>query len=163
MMPLSVITGGFFMGILWLRKKAKAEEVVNMTAGAPTKYQEEFCERVIEMGKYGASKCEMACKLGISMDSFTRYEKDYDKFCGAVKEAMAHSQAWWEEKGRDATFGGVEGFNATSFIFNMKNRFAADWKDKRETELSGGLEVFDKRAVDAAAQALIANDTTGKD
>ena len=129
--------------------------------GQPTKYNPAFCERVIEMGKYGASKVEMACKLAISRDSFDVYEKTHKEFSEAVKEAIAYSQAWWEEKGRNATFGGVDGFNATSFIFNMKNRFAADWKDKRETELSGGLEVFDKRAIDAAAQAL--SDTTGKD
>jgi len=47
------------------------------------------------------------------------------------------SQGWWESKGREATFGGVPNFNATSFIFNMKNRFPADWRDKQDHELTG--------------------------
>lgn len=31
--------------------------------------------------------------------------------------------------GRVSTFGGTEGFNATSYIFQMKNRFRAEWND----------------------------------
>ena len=47
---------------------------------------------------------------------------------------MQISQGWWEMKGRQATVGEVEGFNATSFIFNMKNRFKEDWRDKQEVD-----------------------------
>jgi len=35
-----------------------------MTAGRPTKYLQEFCDRVIEMAKNGASKHEMALEFG---------------------------------------------------------------------------------------------------
>ena len=40
-------------------------------------------------------------------------------------------EAWWEAHGRLATFRS-EGFNATSYIFNMTNRFGADWKREAE-------------------------------
>ena len=133
-----------------------------MPAGRPTKYDPAFCDVVIELGCTGASKVEMACKLGISRDSFDVYEKTHPQFSEAVKEAVAYSQAWWEEKGRTATFGGVDNFNATAFIFNMKNRFPGDWKDKRETELSGTVELFDKRQIDAVAAAIL-NETTESD
>jgi hypothetical protein len=55
----------------------------------------------------------------------------------AVNEAVALAQAWWESRGRKAVFGGYEGFNATAFIFTMKNRFPADWRDKQDIEHSG--------------------------
>jgi hypothetical protein len=33
-----------------------------------------------------------------------------------------------------ATFGATPGFNPTSYIFNMKNRFKEDWRDKVESD-----------------------------
>ena len=106
-------------------------------AGRPTKYKSEMCKQVIEFGKQGMSKCEIGVRLDISHDTFCRWQNENPEFSEAVKEAMHHSQAWWEEKGRQATFGGVEGFNATSYIFNMKNRFRDEWNDTVKTEVTG--------------------------
>lgn len=108
-----------------------------MAVGRPTKYNPEYCEKVIEMGKYGASKHEMALDLDINFSTFLLWQQEHEEFSKAVKEATAISQAWWEKNGRIATFGGVQGFNATSYAFNMKNRFKDDWKDKIEQEHSG--------------------------
>ena len=83
------------------------------------------------------SKCEIGVKLDISQDTFCRWQKENPEFSEAVKEAVRHSQAWWEKKGRQATFGGVEGFNATSYIFNMKNRFRDEWSDTVKSEVAG--------------------------
>lgn len=110
--------------------------------GRPTKYKPEMCERVIDMGKEGASKAEMALELDIAYSNFDVWQNEIPEFREAVKEAERLSQGWWEREGRKATFGGIEGFNATSFIFNMKNRFKADWRDKVEQEVSGGLRVI---------------------
>jgi hypothetical protein len=114
-----------------------------MPAGRPSKYSPEMCDVVVELGKEGASKHEMALELGIHIDTFIEWVKDENKpeFSEAVKKAVSYSQGWWEKKGRQATMGGVDGFNPTSFIFNMKNRFPGDWKDKRETEHSGGVTI----------------------
>ncbi len=103
-------------------------------AGRPTDYDESFCERVIELGKEGASKAEMAAELGIVRQTLDNWCEAHSEFMDAVKQAVSWSQAWWEKQGRVATFGGTEGFNATSFIFNMKNRFPSDWKDKVEQD-----------------------------
>lgn len=105
-----------------------------MTAGRPTKYLPEFCDRVIEMAKNGASKHEMALDLGIVPSTFALWQKENDEFSEAVKEAEKISQGWWEKQGRISTFGGTPNFNATSFIFNMKNRFKEDWKDMTRSE-----------------------------
>lgn len=116
-----------------------------MPLGRPTKYDAAFCEQVIKLGKQGMGKLEMASNLGIGYESFETYQKDYPLFSKAVRAALQESQAWWEMKGRKATFGEVDGFNATSFIFNMKNRFKDDWKDKVETEHSGSIAIPDNR------------------
>jgi hypothetical protein len=117
--------------------------------GRPTKYDKAFCEKVIELGKIGASQCEMALELDISWETFSQWKKEKPEFSDAVKEATRHAQGWWEKQGRLATFGGTEGFNATSFIFNMKNRFQEDWKDKRDIEHSGGIQQIIVDADDA--------------
>jgi hypothetical protein len=96
-----------------------------------------MCERVIEMGKTGASKHEMAMELDIAMDTFTDWQNNNPEFSAAVKRSTQFSQAWWEKQGRLATFGAFDGFNATSFIFNMKNRFRDSWNDMTKSELSG--------------------------
>lgn len=109
--------------------------------GRPTKYDPSFCAKVIELGKTGASKAEMALDLGIAYSTFDLWQNEKADFSEAVKEAEAHSRGWWEKNGRLATFGGVEGFNATSYIFQMKNRFSEHWRDKRETEHSGNVSI----------------------
>lgn len=108
-----------------------------MPAGRPTKYTPDMCERIIEMGKTGASKHEMAMELDIAMDTFTDWQNNNPEFSAAVKRSTQFSQAWWEKQGRLATFGAFDGFNATSFIFNMKNRFRDSWSDMTKSELSG--------------------------
>lgn len=112
-----------------------------MTTGRPSKYDPSYCDRVIELAKEGASKAEMALELDIAYSTFDVWQNEIPEFSEAVKKAERLSQGWWERQGRKATFGAFEGFNATSFIFNMKNRFKDDWRDKQETEHSGHIGV----------------------
>lgn len=100
-----------------------------MAGGRPTKYKSEFCDAVIECGKQGFSKTEMAVSLGIAYSSFDLWSNEIPEFSDAVKEARRQSQAWWEAGGRKGTFGEIEGYNSTSYIFQMKNRFRDDWND----------------------------------
>lgn len=102
--------------------------------GRPSKYDPSFCDVVIKLGKEGASKVEMACALDICRASFANYENEYPEFLEAVKKAVMFSQCFWERQGRIATFGATPNFNATTWIFNMKNRFSEDWKDVSKQE-----------------------------
>jgi hypothetical protein len=108
-----------------------------MPAGRPSEYDPSFCEKVIALGREGASKAEMAHAIGCSRTTMDTWASQHPEFLNAVKEAIEASQGWWESKGREATFGAVPNFNATSFIFNMKNRFPSDWRDKQDHELTG--------------------------
>lgn len=103
-----------------------------MPAGRPTKYDPSICERVVAMGKYGASKAEMALELDIDYTTFLAWQDKHEEFSKAVKRAEQNSKGWWERLGRQSANGEVDGFNATSFIFNMKNRFKDDWKDRHD-------------------------------
>ena len=108
-----------------------------MPAGRPSKYNPAMCETVIESGKLGKTLVGMADDLDVNRETLNEWMKIHPEFSSAVKEGLRRSQAWWEDQGRIATFGGTDGFNATSYIFQMKNRFRADWNDTVKSEHSG--------------------------
>ena len=115
----------------------------SMAGGRPTKYKPEFCETVVDCGKAGMGKAEIASQLGVCRDTLLEWSKSKPEFSGAIKRAGEESLAWWEKQGRTATFGGIDGFNPTSYIFQMKNRFRNDWRDKHDhsVEVSGEIEI----------------------
>ncbi len=110
--------------------------------------------------------CEAWCKHlanGFSKESFllcdpqtfrrymAKYPQDFDT--QKINEAERASRRFWEQLGIEGTRGKevkievkrkqngevrttTQGFNATAWIFNMKNRFG--WKDK--IELGGGTQ-----------------------
>jgi len=96
------------------KKKAKAKK---KPEGRPSKYKPAVCERVIELGKTGASKFEIAGELGISITgTFYTWQEKHPEFLEAVKEAEKQAMIWWERAGREKTFNS-SGFNATAYIF----------------------------------------------
>ncbi len=48
-------------------------------------------------------------------------------------DAKDLAQAWWEDQGQNGLSMGKD-FNATAFIFQMKNRFSDDYRDRHEVE-----------------------------
>lgn len=109
-----------------------------MAGGRPTKYKPEMCKTVVECGAQGMTLAEMADAIGVTRQTLKEWVSDKPEFSYAVKEGLDKAQAWWERKGREATFDS-SGFNATSYIFQMKNRFKEDWRDKVEQEHTGGI------------------------
>jgi len=55
--------------------------------GRPTDYRPQFCEEVIELGKLGKSKAQMAAALDCSRDSIDQWCKDHQEFSGAIARA----------------------------------------------------------------------------
>lgn len=101
--------------------------------GRPTKYDSSMCQTVVELGALGKSKAQIARALGISMATFQLYQKKHEDFSIAVKDARDLALAWWEERGQEGVSEGKD-FNATAFIFQMKNRFRDDYCDKTEVK-----------------------------
>ena len=112
-----------------------------MPAGRPTKYKPDLCATVIECGKQGMGKLETCAELDIDYSTFEAWQEKHEEFSQAVKSAQRYSQAWWEKQGRIATFGGIDGFVPVSYIFQMKNRFRDDWRDKHDHEVTGQVGV----------------------
>ena len=121
--------------------------------GRPTAYRPEMCDIVIECGDEGKTLAEMARALDVDRSTINDWRERHPEFSRAIKAGLDRAQAWWEDKGRVATFGGVDGFNATSYIFQMKNRFREDWNDRQAIEHSGTVQ-HENTVSDDLQQAL---------
>lgn len=91
-----------------------------------------------EASQDGASAVELRCILGIGESAWETLIEDDDDFRRTVKQCKDLCQVWWERQGRKMSCGESDG-NATTWIFNMKNRFG--WKDKSEVDHSGSVAV----------------------
>lgn len=69
-------------------------------------------------------------------DTVERYMRDFPEDFPAEKiaEAMRANALEWERIGMDGARGKIAGFNAAAWIFNMKNRFKEDWRDKHDID-----------------------------
>lgn len=103
-----------------------------MPAGRPTKYKPEFCDLVEGEGEDGNTLAAMAVACDVDRSTINDWMEKHPEFSRAVKRGLLKAQVWWEQKGKEGAMGGIDGFNATSFIFNMKNRFKDDWRDKHD-------------------------------
>ena len=110
--------------------------------GRPTKYRSAMCDAVVEMGKAGKTLTQMACALDITMETMNQWRKSKPDYSDAIKRALQHSLAHWEEMGQQGCMGAIDGFNATSYVWQTKNRFPEAYRDKHEVEHSGNVNVI---------------------
>lgn len=98
--------------------------------GRPTDYRPEMCQQVIDLGKEGKSKAQIAAALGKSRQTLENWSAEYPDFLDALKIARDLALAWWEDKGQECLT--AEKFQQSAFIFQMKNRFREDYRDSHE-------------------------------
>ena len=105
-----------------------------MARGRPSKYKPEYCEQLIEHCKQGLSFEAFAGSIPVHKDTIYEWAKKYPEFDEAKRTGAALSLLFWEKLGVAGAVGKVPGFNPTTWIFNMKNRFG--WRDRQELEVS---------------------------
>lgn len=103
--------------------------------GRPTTYKPEYCEMLIEHMREGFNFETFAAKLNYqSKSSLYKWLDKHEDFREAKGIGEALAQQWWFNLGKMAAAGKVPGFNATVWIFTMKNMFK--WRDKQPEENS---------------------------
>ena len=106
--------------------------------GRPSKYDEKFCQQLIKHMAQGLSFESFGAIIGVAEQTLHNWLVDFPDFLEAKREAFTKSRLFWEKIGiQQATIG--QG-NSTAFVFNMKNRFPKEWRDKQENVLSGDPE-----------------------
>ena len=69
--------------------------------------------------------------LGVTKQTIYNWADEIPEFFDALKEGEEQSRLFWENLGIQGASGSEE-FNATAWIFNMKNRFKDEWRDRQE-------------------------------
>lgn len=128
--------------------------VGRMSGGRPSKYHEAYCNEVIETMATGLSLTAFAGDIGVSRDTVNEWQHVHPEFSDAVKVAKAKRTGALERQ----MLGADSGPAVTARIFALKNADPDEWRDKRETVLSGAVELTTKEQRDAAvASAMRAN------
>jgi hypothetical protein len=109
--------------------------------GQPTKYRPEYCDLLIEHMRQGLSFESFAAIVGTHKQTLYNWCDARPEFLDAKKRATELCRLWWEKAGLGGMYmGGKDNpFNATVWLFNMKNRFG--WRDKQEIEQKGSQTV----------------------
>ena len=87
---------------------------------------------LIEHFKQGYSFAAFGGIIGVSEDTLHQWVKKYKDFSESKRIGITASLYRWEKIGLAASLGKIVGFNASTWIFNMKNRFG--WRDKIEID-----------------------------
>lgn len=111
--------------------------------GRPTKYKAEYCEDLINHMKRGLSFESFAGAVSVCIETIYTWIREYPEFLEAKQIGFSKNRYYWESLGVAGTAGKIDRFNSTAFIFNMKNRFPREWRDRHEIDHSGKIEVKD--------------------
>ena len=146
--------------------KKKPEDLLKR--GRPSLYKPEYCEAVIELGKLGKSKVQMAASFDVDKSTIDYWNNTIPEFSEALARALTHSQTWWEDRGQTGL--DDRNFNAPLWHKNVASRFREDYADRKEvTGANGGpiqqavtlraLDVseLDDDQLDALEAALVAS------
>jgi hypothetical protein len=110
-----------------------------MAAKKPeSKFKPEMCERMIEMGKQGASQKMIWSDLGISKGSAETLKKNSPEFAEALDMALVHAQAFWERE----LLANVEnkGYNSRLAEIALRGQFQSDYRETRDTKVDLKVE-----------------------
>lgn len=91
------------------------------------KYKPKYCAELVEHMTSGLSFESFGAKVDAHRSTLHRWREKNPEFRDAYEIGKLKSLYFWEVLGRSGATGRVPSFNATSWIFNMKNRF--DWGD----------------------------------
>lgn len=100
--------------------------------GRPTDYNIRFCDELVTHMEQGLSYESFAGSIGTCKQTLYNWEKAHKEFLDSKEIGFEKSRLFWERAGIKLATEGIG--NATAFVFNMKNKFRADWNDKTEID-----------------------------
>lgn len=99
----------------------------------PSKYKEEYKQRVLELMKEGCSISEICLELDICRKTFYNWCEENEEFLHTKKKGEDFSEGWWMKQGRTNLKN--KEFSYTGWYMNMKNRFG--WTDRVDQTTKG--------------------------
>ena len=115
------------------------QEQVKRPVGRPTSYDPSFCDAVIELGKKGKSKAQIACHLNVARQTLENWASEYPEFLDAITRAQDFALCWWEDQAQSYMLEDKEGqrLNASIWSRSMAARFPKDYRQEVKQEITG--------------------------
>ena len=116
---------------------------------AESTFKPEMCDRMIEMGKQGASQKMIWSELGISKNNAESLKKSNPEFAEALDMALVHAQAYWERE----LLANIEnkGYNSRLAEIALRGQFQSDYRETRDNKVDVKVEAkidFNKEVQD---------------
>jgi hypothetical protein len=115
------------------QKPAKAAAVKR---GRPSLYRPEYCGRVIELGRQGKSKAQMASEIDVARSTLDKWMGEHEEFAAAYARALDFSLAYWESLGEKGMHLGHR-FNDRAWWSMLRCRFPKEYQDAKQIEVGG--------------------------
>lgn len=129
------------------------------TFGRPTLYKPEYCDQLIEHMSKGYSFESFAGALRVSKQIIYDWRVKHSDFLDAFEIANELCRMFWEGLGInhithiDSKFESTPKLNSTVYMFNMKNRFYKEWRDR--TEVKNEVKINSKELEDMSDEDLL--------
>lgn len=141
------------------RKKAPKKPTKKAQRG---KYDRKICARIESLGELGKSPVQIRRDLGIPRSTWGLWIQTHPEFAAAVSNADDAAQAYWQDLGHQGVLLGSVRFNATAYIFQMKNRWPGIYRDRQDHQFTGAdggpivqeLRAPDLRSITDAREAV---------
>lgn len=88
--------------------------------GAPTKYRQDFCEKLVTHMSKGLSFATFAHEVNVSLDTLYDWADAHKEFLESKKAGEIAQKSYLEKIGVALATGQIQG-NVTAWIFIMKN------------------------------------------
>lgn len=100
----------------------------------PTKYDEKYCEMLIEHMAEGYSFESFGGIIEVDETTLYEWAKNHEKFSLSKSIGTQKSMIWWEQMGRKGMMNEIPFFNDRIWRLNMINRFRSKWSDGTKNE-----------------------------
>ena len=108
-----------------------------MPGGRPSKYKSELLEQAEELYSIGATDQEVADLFEVTTTTIDNWKKTKPEFLAALKRGKAWADGLVEKSLYEQAISG----NTTAQIFWLKNRRPKVWRDKRDYNIEGNMNV----------------------
>lgn len=132
-------------------------QIEKRSVGRPTDYDSKYCEMLIEHMSSGLSFEAFGGVIGVCKKTLYTWCEKQEEFLYAKQIATAKCRLWWEKVGTEGLWSTSEkgqgyassrSFNTGVWVFNMKNRFKEEWRERHDTD-------DDKSANDTAPKVIV--------
>lgn len=117
-------------------------------------FKKEMCDKLIELGRSGASQKMMFAEIGISSAVAQRFKKDHPEFADALDMAITEAQAYWERMILENV--NNKAFNSRIAEIALRGQFGETYREERnnKVDLTAKVEVDFGSAVNDLIEQL---------